>query len=364
MRQAGHLAGCGCGSRRAFVSSLAAFGASTVLGSTAAWAQGASPAPPPSPAPATPPHRIDVHHHFFPQFLLEAWQKAGVRQAATVQNWKLEATLDQMDRGGVATSILSLPTGLNLPDLNAEQSRHLARLVNEYVFEAMKDHPGRFGLFGFVPMPDVDGTLKEIEYVLDELKADGIGLNTSYADKWLGHPDFKPVMDELNRRKAIVYVHPLAPQCCGNLMPYVPTAFVEFPQDTNRAVLSLLLSGTFTRTRDIRWIFSHAGGAVPMLAGRINSLTKTQRSGADSLPDGIDFELKRLHYETANAAYAPNMAALLKYVPISQVLFGTDYPFVSVTENVSDLSKIELPASDLKAIETDNAVRLIARLRA
>ena len=351
---------CDCGSRRSLIKSFAALGASTALGAPAAWGQGASPAL----APVPPPHRIDVHHHFFPQFMLEAWQKAGVRNPPLVQSWKLEATLDQMDRGGVATAILSLPTGLNLPDLNAEQSRHLARLVNEYVVEAMKDHPGRFGLFAFVPMPDVEGALKEIEYALDVLKADGIGLNTSYGDKWLGHPDFKPVMDELNRRKAIVYVHPLAPQCCGNLMPYVPASFIEFPQDTNRAVMSLLMSSTFTRTRDIRWIFSHAGGAVPMLAGRINSLAKIQRTNADSLPDGIDFELKRLHYETANAAYAPNMAALLKYVPISQVLFGTDYPYVSVTENVSDLGKIGLAAGDLKAVERDNAIRLIARLRA
>jgi len=83
----------------------------------------------------------------------------------------------------------------------------------------------------------------------------------------------------------------------------------------------------------------------------------------NSLPDGIDFELKRLHYETANAAYAPNMAALLKYVSISQVLFGSDYSYVSVTENVSDLAKVGLPADDLKAIESGNAMRLIARLR-
>jgi 6-methylsalicylate decarboxylase len=349
---------CGCGSRRFLLKSLAAFGATTALGAPAVWAQGA-------PAiPASPPHRIDVHHHFFPQFLLDAWQKAGIRNAPVVQSWKLEATLDQMDRGGVATAILSLPTGLNLPGLNAEQSRHLARLVNEYVVEAMKDHPGRFGSFAFMPMPDVESTLREIEYALDELKADGIGLNTSYGDKWLGHPDFKPVMDELNRRKAIVYVHPLAPQCCGSLMPNVPASFIEYPQDTNRAVMSLLLSTTFTRTRDIRWIFSHAGGAVPMLAGRINSLAKIQKTNADSLPDGIDFELKRLHYETANAAYAPNMAALLKYVPVSQVLFGTDYPYVSVTENVSDLGKIGLSGDELKAVERDNAMRLIARLKA
>jgi 6-methylsalicylate decarboxylase len=351
-------ASCGCGSRRFLLKSLAAFGATTALGAPAAWAQGASPAP------SSRPHRIDVHHHFFPQFLLEAWQKAGVRNPAMVQSWRLDATLDQMDRGGVGTAILSLSTGLNLPDLNAEQSRHLARLVNEYVAETMKDHPGRFGLFAFMPMPDVESTLKEIEYALDQLKADGIGLHTSYGDKWLGHPDFKPVMDELNRRKAIVYVHPLAPHCCGNLMPSVPASFIEFPQDTNRAVMSLLLSVTFTHTRDIRWIFSHAGGAVPILAGRINSLAKIQKTNVDSLPDGIDFELKRLYYETANAAYAPNMAALLKYVPISQVLFGSDYPYVSVTENVSDLGKVGLSVDDLRAIESDNAMRLISRLKA
>jgi 6-methylsalicylate decarboxylase len=349
---------CDCGSRRLLLKSLGAFGATAALGAPAVWAQGVAPAP------AGRPHRIDVHHHFFPQFLLEAWQKAGVRNPPVVQNWKLETTIDQMDRGGVATAILSLPVGLNLPDLNAEQSRHLARLVNEYVVEAMKDHPGRFGLFAFVPMPDVDSTLREIEHALDVLKADGIGLNTSYGDKWLGHPDFKPVMEELNRRKAIVYVHPLAPQCCGNLVPNVPASFIEFPQDTNRAVMSLLLTTTLTRTRDIRWIFSHAGGAVPLLAGRIAALARIQRTNAEALPDGIDFELKRLHYETANSAYAPNMAALLKFVPISQVLFGSDFPYVSVTENVSDLGKIGLSAGDLKAVESDNAMRLIARLRA
>ena len=264
---------CGCGTRRAFVRSLAACGASAALGAPAAWAHGA---PPPSA------HRIDTHHHFFPQFLLDAWQKAGVRNPPVAQSWKLEATLAQMDRGGVATAILSPPIGLSLPDINTEQSRHLARLVNEYVVEAMKDHPGRFGLFAFMPMPHIDATLKEIEYALDVLKADGIGLNTSYGDKWLGHPDFKPVMDELNRRKAIVYVHPLAPQCCGNLMPYVPASFIEYPQDTNRAVVSLLLSTTFTRTRDIRRIFSHAGGAVPMLAGRINALDQDSKDQCGS----------------------------------------------------------------------------------
>jgi 6-methylsalicylate decarboxylase len=128
--------------------------------------------------------------------------------------------------------------------------------------------------------------------------------------------------------------------------------------------MSLLFGGGFTRTRDIRWIFSHGGAAVPLLAGRVNSLAKIQlKNVAQVLPDGIDFELKRLHYETANAAYAPNMAALLKFVSASQVLFGTDYPYVSVIENANDLTRAGLARADLRAIESENAIRLMPRLK-
>jgi 6-methylsalicylate decarboxylase len=350
---------CGCGSRRSFLKSATAFGASTMLSAPAVWAQAAPPAA------AAKPHRIDIHHHFYPQFLLEAWQKAEVPNPPVVRNWTLTGTLEQMDKGGVATAMLSLPTGLNIRDLDADGTRRMTRMVNEYVVKAMQDHPGRFGMFAFMPMPDVDATLKEIEYALDIIKADGIGLNTSYGSKWLGDPSFKPVMDELNRRKAIVYVHPLGPQCCSSLMSYVPASFTEYPQDTNRTVMSLLFSGTFARTRDVRWIFCHAGAAVPLLAGRVNSLAKIQqlKNLAESIPDGIDFELKRLHYETANAAYPPNMAALLKFVPLAQVMFGTDYPYVTVVENVTDLNKAGLSAAELKAIENENAMRLIPRLK-
>jgi predicted TIM-barrel fold metal-dependent hydrolase len=352
------LSGCNCGSRRSFMRAVAAIGASSVVSTRTAWAQAVA-------TPAAKPHRIDIHHHFFPRFLLDEWQKNNVPNPPVAQRWKLENTLEQMDQAGIATTMLSLPTGLNLGNPDAETSRRITRRVNEFGVQILKDHPGRFGLFAFMPMPDIDATLSEIEYALDVIKADGIGLNTSYGDKWLGDPAFKPVLEELNRRKAIVYVHPLGPQCCSSLMSYVPASFAEYPQDTNRTVMSLLFSGTFSRTRDIRWIFSHAGAAVPLLAGRINSLAKIQiRNAAESLPDGIDFELRRLFYETANAAYAPNMAALLKFAPLSQVMFGSDYPYVTVVENVTDLNRSGLTAAELKAIETDNAVRLMPRLKA
>jgi predicted TIM-barrel fold metal-dependent hydrolase len=310
-------------------------------------------------------HRIDVHHHFFPPFLVEEWKSNNVRIATPARNWTLARSLDQMDRGGVATAILSVQQRLDIPGLKADAARQLTRRINDYAAQQMKEHPGRFGLFAYMPMPDVDATLKEIEYALDVLKADGIGLLTSYDNKWLGDPVFKPVLDELNRRKALVYVHPLAPQCCGALMSYVPTSFSEYPQDTNRTVMSLLFSGSFARLKDVTWIFSHGGAAVPLLAGRVEALTKFQIKNLPELaPNGIAYELKRLYYETANAAYPVNMTALLKFVPVSQVLFGTDYPYVTVTDNVSDLLSCKLSDADMKAIDYENAMRLIPRLKA
>jgi predicted TIM-barrel fold metal-dependent hydrolase len=352
---------CGCGSRRSFLKTFSALGAAsmvaapTVMLPAAVRAQGTS---------AARAHRIDVHHHFYPPELLDAWKKANVRNAPVVQKWTLDAAMAQMDKGGVATAVISLPTGINLPNLSADDRLSWTRRINDYAAKVRSDHRGRFGVFGFLPMPDIDASLKGIEYALDVMKTEGIGLNTSYGNKWLGDPEFKPIMEELNRRKATVFVHPLGPACCNRLMSYVPASFTEYPQDTNRTVMSMLFSGTFTKTRDVKWIFCHAGAAVPLLANRVKSLAKIQvKNAANILPDGIDFELQRLYYETANAAFVPNMAALLKYVEVSQVVFGTDYPYVSVEENVGDLLKAGLSAADLKAIESENAKKLIPRLR-
>jgi len=359
----GCVAACGCNSRRSFLKSIGAFGAATALSAPAVWAQDLSSSPAPS---STKPHRIDVHHHMFPPFVQDLWKKENVRTAPVVMRWKLEDTLGQMNQAGVATTVLSVLAagGFNLPKLSVEEHRRLARLANDHAVKVRSDHPGRFGIFAYVPMPDIDGTLKEIEYALDAIKADGIIISTSYGNQFLGDPDFKAIMDEFQRRRAVVYVHPGRPECCDTLTPNVPGSFTEYPQDTNRTVMSLLFSGTFTRTRDVRWIFSHGGAAVPLLAGRVNSLAKIQlKNQAQVLPDGIDFELKRLYYETANAAYAPNIAALLKFAPIQQVLFGTDYPYVSVVENANDLMKAGLSTADLKAVENENAIRLMPRLR-
>jgi predicted TIM-barrel fold metal-dependent hydrolase len=279
-----------------------------------------------------------------------------------VRTWTPAKTLEVMDQGGIATAILSISSiPANWFNGTPAEMARWARLCNDYVAQLSHDNPGRFGFFAAMPMPDVDGTLKEIAYSLDTLHADGIGFMTSFGDKWPGDPMFRPIWEELNNRKAVAYFHPLAPNCCGRLVPGVPDSFLEYPFDTGRAVLSLLLNGVFSQYRDVKWVFSHDGGPIPVLAGRINSLSSFQ-GNAKALPNGIDYELKRLYYETANSAYPGTMAALLDYVPLSQVMFGTDFPYVSVDENVTGLHKCGLSGTQLAAISNVNAQRMFPRL--
>ena len=165
--------------------------------------------------------RIDVHHHFYaPEYraVMESYA-----QMPQVREWTLERTIEEMDKHEVGAAMLSLsPPGIHRGA--PEDNRKLARTVNEHATALRTERPDRFGHFASVPMPDIEGTLAEIAYALDTLGADGVQLMTSYGDRWPGHPDFDPVFDELNRRKAVVFIHPLEPGCCAGLIDWVPKA--------------------------------------------------------------------------------------------------------------------------------------------
>ncbi|MEP6709618.1 MAG: amidohydrolase family protein [Verrucomicrobiota bacterium] len=283
------------------------------------------------------------------------------RERAIVSEWTPEKALAEMEKNGVATGILSITTpGIWFGDVQA--ARVLSRKCNEYGAQLVRDHPGRFGFFATAPLPDTEGSLREIAYALDVLKADGIGLMTSYGDKWPGDPAYASVFNELNRRKAVVYFHPTAADCCRDLMPEVPAPLIEYPHDTTRAITSLLYSGSFAQFRDIRFIFSHAGGTMPMLAGRISQLG-TLFGSDKKVPAGVEHELKKLYYEIANSANRSTMAALMALVPTSQILFGSDNPFVPTGVTATGMKTLGLSASDLQAIERDNALTLLPRFK-
>ena len=244
---------------------------------------------------------------------------------------------------------------------DVELGRLLARQWNEAAAEVIRDHPTRFGLFAPIPLPDTEGSLREIDYALGTLKADGIGLQTSYDQLWLGDPSFAPVLEELDRRKAVVYVHPTFTPCCTNTVPGLAMQTLEFPFETTRTILSLITSGTTTRFRNIRWIFAHNGGATPMLIGRIEEMD--HRPIGKNFPAGMHAELRRFYYDTASAWNDGAMAALLTVVPSSHVMFGSDYPFLSAVEAAKKWSKVKLSRALRAEIDRENALKLFPRLR-
>ena len=309
---------------------------------------------------------IDTHHHFYPPDYQKAWLDwEDVRKIPHFANqvgWTREKALEDLDKNGVATAVLSIAsTPGTWFGLDAAGAEKMVRICNDYGAEMTRDHKGRFGLFATLSMLDADATLKEIEYAFDTLHADGVGLQTNYGDKWLGNEFYAPVFEELNRRKAVVYVHPLVANCCGQLGVGAFPAVIEVPHDTTRAVTSLLLSGTLARLRDIKWLFSHAGGTIPMLAGRIAAFYDRARTAGSFAPDGIEAELRRLHYDTANATSAPAMTALMEFVPTTQITFGSDYSYFPL-DQIETLRKMWLSSEDQRAIESGNAARLIPRL--
>jgi predicted TIM-barrel fold metal-dependent hydrolase len=342
-------------SRREFIAGIGAAAAASMLPVTASLGQ----------APAK---LIDTHHHFYPPAYLKAmmeWEDAHkVPHYPGVPQWTPATAIEQMDKNGVRTAVLSLASTPGLWfDAGAEAAGHTVRVCQDYAAEMRRDYPGRFAMFAPLSMMNMDVTLKEIEYAFDVLKADGVNLQTNYSDKWLGNPLYKPVLEELNLRKAVAYVHPLVAACCGTLSVGTFPAVIEVPHDTTRTVTSLLLSGSFARYREIRWLFSHAGGTIPMMAGRINAFYGARPNLKEFAPDGIEGEFKRLHYDTANATSAPAMAALLKLVPASQITFGSDYPYFPLNQ-INDLRHLGLAPADLQGIESGNAVRLIPHLKA
>jgi 6-methylsalicylate decarboxylase len=305
--------------------------------------------------------RIDVHHHFIPQFHADAMMAPGRRAGPPPPKWTPELSLQEMDKSGIATSILSIAQPGVWYGNNIEESRSLARQLNEFATKVVKDHPGRFGLFAVIAPPDVDGSLKEIEYAFDTLKADGIGLLTSYLDKYLGDPSFAPVYEELNRRKAVVYVHPTTPACCRGLVPGIPPGSIEYATDSTRTIAHLVFSGTATKFPDIRWIFSHSGGTLPFLTARFVRLAQERKPA--HLPNGPLPEFKKFYYELAQGNTPGQIAALLKMVELSQLMYGTDYPFRDGAEVNAGLAAWGFDAAELRSIERETALKLLPRLK-
>jgi predicted TIM-barrel fold metal-dependent hydrolase len=304
--------------------------------------------------------RIDTHHHFFSPGIKAAMSSKNLIQGPAI-SWTLQKTLDDMEAAGTATAILSATTP-QVSFLSSNEAISIARENNEYAAKLRGDHKNRFGSFAMLPMHDMDAALKELTYALDVLKADGIGLLTSYGDKWLGHPKFEPVMTELNRRKAILYTHPTSADCCNNLIPNTPPTVVEYGTDTTRTIVDIVFSGTAARCPNIKFIFSHAGGTLPFLTERLQKMPVIDKTLQEKVPNGVMNELQRFYYDTAWTANSYALSSLLQLVGKEQVLFGSDYPYRTSEDNVKGLIKFGFNEKDMFQITRENAVKLMPRL--
>ena len=342
-------------SRRDVLSGASAFGLSVAAGVAPKRADAQAPG-----ANAGKPHRIDTHHHIAPPKYVAEFKS---ELQPPVIAWSVSKSLDDMDKSGVATAITSVTTPGSA--FTGKDARRIARECNEYAARLVQDHPGRFGMFLALPLTDVEGSLREIEFGFDVLKADGVSLFTSYGNIWLGDPAFEPVMAELNRRKAVIYTHPDAPNCCRDpMLPDIREPVIEYGTDTTRAITRVIFSGTAVRYRDVRWIFSHGGGTAPFLAERLIRVPSLNKKLIDAVPNGAMAELQRFYYDTAQIAHPVPLAALAKFVPVSQILWGTDYPFRFGDEYVKALSAFGFSEGDLRKIDRENALALLPRLKA
>jgi predicted TIM-barrel fold metal-dependent hydrolase len=351
--------------RRDILKALAALSVGSIFSNKSAAAQ----------TPASTPRVIDCHHHFVsPAFLKTLTAKQGHKVDGftgffPLQLWKDYSPakdIESMDRDGVATSLISCTApGVWFGDPG--EARGLARELNEYGAKMASDYKGRYGLLAVLPIPRVDESLKEIEYAFDTLKADGVGVLTSYGNRWLGDPAFQPIFDELNRRKAVVYTHPIDAPCCQDLMPGVNPTTLEYPTDTARAILSLLVTNAATRYGDIRFIFSHAGGTMPSVIDRIgvgdpDTIAANLRGPAE--PNSRLFHLRRFYYDTAQSTNTVQMQALKTIAGVSQVVFGTDYPFgATAAKQVQGLRECGFNPEELQSIHMGNALRLFPKYK-
>lgn len=316
---------------------------------------------------------IDCHHHFVsPAFLKALTAKQGHKTPGFTsyfplglwQNYSPARDIELMDKQGVATAMISVTSpGVYFGD--RDEARSLAREMNEFGAKMASDYKGRFGLFALLPLPLIDESLREIDYALGTLKADGVGILTSYGNHWLGDPMFQPVLDELNRRKAVVYTHPIDAPCCQDLWPNVNPTTLEFPTDTARTILSLLVTDAASRYPDLRFIFSHGGGTLPAIVGRLGI------GGADTLnavlsrpaaPNSRLFHLRRFYYDTAMSTNVVQIQALKTIAGTSQIVFGTDYPFGGdAAKHRQGLETSGLTPEELRGVERGNAGRLLPK---
>lgn len=308
---------------------------------------------------------IDTHHHMLPEFFFEATNEKGNPVGGLKPHaWSIENSLAFMDEMAIDIAVTSISTpGIELQDRNA--SKKLARQCNEFAASMVSKHPHRFGALASVPMPNVDDAIGEVSYALDVLKLDGVVLFTNAQGIYLGDPRMKPFFKELQRRKTTVFVHPNAsPDPVAHKLGLTDN-LIDFPGDTTRAIAQLHYGGTFAETPDVKYVFSHAGGTAPYLAGRFAIVDDMQIMGDSSVTGTAADTFRRLYWDTALAWADPVIHHIRHLAGIDNLVFGTDFPYIrndlAAKGKLQLNSNPEITADEKVKIFGSNALKLFPR---
>jgi 6-methylsalicylate decarboxylase len=310
---------------------------------------------------------IDTHHHMLPEFFFEATnEKSNPVGGLKPQPWSPESSLAFMDEAGIDIAVTSISTpGIELQD--KATARDLARKCNDFAAALMAKYPRRFGALGSLPMPDIDSAIAEVIYALDVLKLDGVVLFTNAQGIYLGDKRMKPLFRELQQRKATVFVHPNAsPDPVAHALGLTDN-LIDFPGDTTRAIAQLHYGGTFAETPDVKYVFAHAGGTAPYLAGRFGIVDEMKVMG-DSTATGTTAQtFRRLYWDTALAWSDPVLNTLRHIAGMDKVAFGTDYPYIRKDLAIKGKQKLktnpDLSTAEKDAVFVNNAFALFPRLK-
>ena len=309
---------------------------------------------------------VDLHHHVIPEFYWDATNEDGnVAGGINPPRWSLEGAIAYLDDARIDVAIASISTpGVHLGDDAA--AGVLAHRVNEYLAGIKRDRPDRFGAFAALPLPDVERSLEQIAYALDVLQLDGVSVMTNAGGSYLGDSRFDPIFAELQRRAAVVFVHPIAsPDPIAHTLG-LPDTLLDYPVDTSRAIAKLHYSNTFGRTPDIKYVFVHAGGTIPFVASRFGIVDQMDVIPGAQERGAFADVLPRLYWDTASAFSDPVLHMLRSVAGLRNVVFGTDYPYPHDTISIGGLRHVqntaELDDSEREAILGGSAARLIPRL--
>jgi predicted TIM-barrel fold metal-dependent hydrolase len=311
---------------------------------------------------------IDLHHHVIPDFYWEASNEGGEAAGGiTPPRWSLDGAIAYLDEAEIDAAVASISTpGVHFGDDLA--ARALARRVNEYLADLSRRRPDRFAALASLPLPDIEGSLSELEYALDVLELDGVSLMSNAGGCYLGDARFDAIFGELQRRAAAVFVHPTAsPDPIAHTLG-LPDALLDYPVDTSRAVAKLHYSNTFARTPDVKYLFSHAGGTIPFVASRFAIVDAMNViPGAEERGPFAD-TLRRLHWDTASAFSDPVLHLLRSVTGAHNVVFGSDYPYPRNEITIGGLRHLEQTAElddlERRGVLGGTAARLIPRLGA